>query len=302
MSEESARSTALLTGSVDLLPDVPLLDAALIRQEPSLKLVGNASVLGCMLILNLRQPPMSVASFRLLINRAIDREALVNAATANEATPQHLLIPADHWAALDDPMQVSDPESLRQDFRELGYPVGLRLRMIIDERNVSLSNAAVFLQEQFAFIGIALSVDPLDEDDLGLALEEADYDIFATNIDAWRDPHELFRPLVMSDGQRNVGGYSSAKADRLIRSGVLVESPERRAPYYQQLQRILLQDVPIVVLYLQNYFDSMTTLLQDYPMYPPISGLGMRHAWLSRPSREAETWVPVAEHLKESYS
>jgi peptide/nickel transport system substrate-binding protein len=302
MPEESARSTALLTGSVDLLPDIPLLDAALIRQEPSLKLVGNTSVLGCMLILNLRQPPMSVASFRLLINRAIDREALVAAATANEATPRHLPIPADHWAALDDTMEPGDPEALRREFRDLGYPVGLRLRMVSDERNVSLSNAAVFLQEQFAFIGIALTVDLLDAEALAATLDAEDFDIFATSIDAWRDPHELFRPLVMADGPRNVGGYASARCDRLVRSGVMVAGAERRAPYYQQLQRILLQDVPFVVLYLQNYFDSMTTLLQDYPMYPPISGLGMRHAWLARPSREAESWVPVAEHLKETDS
>ena len=103
-------------------------------------------------------------------------------------------------------------------------------------------------------------------------------------MDAWRDPHELFRPLAMSDGDRNIGGYSNARCDRLVRLGVTVDEPERRAPYYQQLQRILLQDVPFVVLYLQKYFDGMTSRLQNYPAYSPISGLGMRHAWLTKPA------------------
>jgi peptide/nickel transport system substrate-binding protein len=283
MSEETTRSTALLTGMVHVLPDVPLLDVSLIRQEPSLTLVGGPSVLGCMLMLNLRQAPTSDTSFRLLLNRAIDRKALVSAATANEAVPQHLPLPQDHWAALDDTMEASKPEELKQEFEDLGYPVGLRLRMISDERNVSLSNAAVFLQDQLAFIGISLMVDLLPEAALAAELESGDYDIFATMIDAWRDPHELFRPLVMTDGARNVGGYASERCERLVRAGVLAESVERRAPMYQQLQRILLQDVPFIVLYLQNYFDSMSTVLQDYPSYPPISGLGMRHAWLDRP-------------------
>ena len=284
MTEESTRSVALMTGEVDVLPDVPLLDVSLIRQEPSLKLVGSASTLGCMLILNMRQPPMSDVSFRLLFNRAIDRKALVKAATADEASPQHLLIHEDHWAALDNSMDSYDRDELKQDLRDLGYPVGLRLHMISDERNVSLSNAAVFLQDQLAFIGISLSVDLLPANLLRAALEANEYDLYASSIDAWRDPHELFRPLVMTDGDLNVGGYTSEHCDRLIRSGVLVEETERRAPYYQQLQRVLLQDVPVVVLYLQNYFDSMTSKLQNYPQYPPISGLGMRHAWLENPA------------------
>jgi peptide/nickel transport system substrate-binding protein len=284
MSEESTRSVALLTGEVDLLPDVPLLDVGLIRDDPALTLVGNQSVLGCMLMLNLRQSPMSEVSFRLLFNRAIDRKSLVQAATGGEATPQHLPIPKDHWAVLEDTMDEYDRDALKQELRDLGYPVGMRLRMISDDRNVALSNAAVFLQDQLAFIGISLEVNPLDATELREALENDDYDVFATTIDAWRDPHELFRPLAMSDGDRNIGGYSNAHCDRLVRLGVTVDEPERRAPYYQQLQRILLQDVPFVVLYLQKYFDSMTTRLQNYPAYPPISGLGMRHAWLSKPA------------------
>lgn len=281
MTEESMRATALLTGEVDVLPDVPLLDVELCRQGPALTVVGGPSVGGCMLVLNLRQEPMSDTAFRLLLNRAIDREALVQAATANEATPRQAIIPEDHWAALDAPAETSNADSLRQDLRDLGYPVGLRLRMISDERNISLSNAAVFIQEQLAFIGISLTVDLLDPETLTQALADGDYDIYATNIDPWQDPHEVFRPWVMSDGVRNVGGYTSARADRLIRSGVLVASDERRAPIYQQLQQILLREVPFVVLYLQNYFDSMTSVLQNYPAYPPISGLGMRHAWLA---------------------
>jgi peptide/nickel transport system substrate-binding protein len=285
VAEESMRTASLLTGDVDLLPDVPLLDVQLCRQEPSLTVVGGPSVGGCMLVLNLRQPPMSDNAFRLLINRAIDRGALVKAATANEATPQQVILPQDHWAALDAPPETPNADSLKQDLRDLGYPIGLRLRMISDERNVSLSNAAVFLQEQLAFIGIALTVDLLAADILKGVLASGDYDMYATNIDPWRDPHELFRPWVMSDGERNAGGYASERADRLIRSGIRVYSPERRAPIYQQLQELLLQDIPFIVLYLQNYFDSMTSVLQDYPAYPPVSGLGLRHAWLSNLSQ-----------------
>lgn len=276
--EESNRSVALLTDMVDFVPDIPLLDVSLLNQEQTTTLVGGASMLGCMLILNTRTSPMSERSFRLLFNRAIDRTALVDAATGGQATPQQVLLPLDHWAALDDMPDSYDREEVRQAFRNLGYPVGLRLRMISDERNIALSNSAVFMQDQLAFVGISLTVDLLDEGALALALAVGDYDLYATNIDGWNDPHELFRPLVAADGDRNVGGYRSANCDRLIRSAVTVESESRRAPYYQQVQRILLQDVPLVVLYLQNYFDSMTSRLQNYAAYPPVSGLGMRHA------------------------
>ena len=44
---------------------------------------------------------------------------------------------------------------------------------------------------------------------------------------------------------------------------------------------LVLEDVPVVVLYLQNAFDSLVTRLHDYPLYPPVSALALRHAWLS---------------------
>jgi len=278
---ESTRTASLLTREVDLLPDVPLLDVQLCRQDPSLSVVGGATVGACMLVLNLRTSPMEDSAFRQVINAAIDREALVKAATDNEATPQQVFVPQDHWAAFDAPLQKPDSGKLKQQLRDLGYPVGLRLRMVSDERNVSLSNAAVFLQEQLAFVGIALAVDLLDAATLRNVLADGDFDMYATNVDPWRDPHELFRPWLMSDGERNAGGYSSLPVDRLIRKGVEELDPVRRAPVYQELQRLVLEDVPVVVLYLQNAFDSLVTRLHDYPLYPPVSALALRHAWLS---------------------
>jgi ABC-type transport system substrate-binding protein len=279
---EAMRTASLLTREVDLLPDVPLLDVQLCRQNPSLSVVGGASTGGCMLVANLGTSPMNDTAFRLLINAAIDRESLVKAATANEATPQQVFVPKDHWAAYDAPLQKPDIEKLKQQLRDIGYPVGLRLRMVSDERNVSLSNAAVFLQEQLAFVGIALAVELLDTMRLQTVLETGDYDLYAANIDPWRDPHEVFRPWLMSDGSRNVGGYASLKVDRLIRAGVQEVDTVRRAPIYRQLQEVLLQDAPVIVLYLQNAFDGMISRLQDYPQYPPVTALALRHAWLSK--------------------
>jgi peptide/nickel transport system substrate-binding protein len=224
--------------------------------------------------------PTSNVRFRSLLQRAIDRGSLVAAATRDEATAQHVPVPQAHWAYFDTPLDQPEREEVRQEFRDLGYPLGLRLRLIADERNVAFSNAAVFLQEQLAFVGIALRVDLLDPGDMRDALANGEYDLLATNLDAWQDPHELFRPLVRSDGVRNVNGYASAQCDRLIDAAILIDSEERRGSLYRQVQEVLLREVPFVVLYLQRYFDGMTSLLESYPQYPPVRGLAMRHCLL----------------------
>jgi len=282
-SDTLSRTTSLVTGDVDILVDVPLLDVPTLREDPCISLVGGPSNRLCALVVNLQQPIVSEARVRRLLSMAIDRESLVNGATANEAVPASTLIPTDHWAGIDYTIDPVDPAEVRSRLAALGEPPGLELRLVASDTDASLANACVLIQEQLAWAGIAISLDLLDEEAMAAEMEAGRWDLLLTHTAHWRDPHELVRPLITSDGTLNRGGYGNGRVDYLAGLAARAGSATYRAGFYGTIQQIVASDVPVIPLYFPNYYDAMAITIEHYPFLPPISATAMCQATMRRP-------------------
>ncbi len=282
-SQTVLRTTDLVTNGVDLLIDAPLLDVPMLREDPGIVLVGGPTNRLCLLVANLQGPTMADVRLRRLVSQAIDRQALVDGATAAEAVPASTLIPADHWAGLDFTGETVDADEVRAELAALGKPPGIELRLVASDTDASLANACVLLQEQLAFAGIALSLDLLDESEMRVAMTSGRWDVAMRYTHHWRDPHELVRPLVVSDGTQNVGGYVNPRVDYLTELASRASDDAYRAGFYQTIQRIVASDVPAIPLFFPNYYDAMSTRLENYPFFPPLSANAMHQATMPRP-------------------
>jgi peptide/nickel transport system substrate-binding protein len=286
-SDTVLRTTEFVTSGVDVLIDVPLLDVPLLRVDPGVTLAGRPGDRLCLLSVNMARPGLRERELRQVISNGIDRPALAKAATSSEATPTALLFHEGHWAASDhDPERVS-PDEIQAVLTERGFFGGLSLRLVTTEADASLANACVLLQDQLAYAGIALTLDLLDDAELARTLDQGDWDLHAMYSSPWRDPHELLRPLLHSDGPLNHGGYVSARMDSLIDWAATLPVEPQRAEHYRLAQDIELTDVPIIPLFIPNYYDAMTRSLRNYEVYPPVSARGFRQVWMDPPADDS---------------
>lgn len=282
-SETLLRTTDLVTNGVDLLIDAPLLDVPLLRQDPGIALVGGPTNRLCLLAANLTSPTMSDVRLRRLLDRAIDRDSLVAAATATEATPASALIPADHWAGLEYDGETIGLDEVRSQLADLGNPPGIALRLVASAADASLANASVLLQEQLAWAGVSLSLDLLDEPEMEATMAGGRWDLAMRYTDYWRDPHELIRSLVVSDGTRNAGGYVNSRVDYLAGLAGRASDDAYRAGFYQTIQQIVASEAPVIPLFFPNYYDAMSVRIENYPYFPPVSVEALRQATMARP-------------------
>jgi ABC-type transport system substrate-binding protein len=123
-------------------------------------------------------------------------------------------------------------------------------------------------------------VDLLDENELEGEVAAGEFDLLASYTPPWRDPHELVRPLLASDGVLNRSGYASPRADGLIRGATLATDQEQRADRYHRLQERVLEDMPVIVLFRPHYYDAMIRRLTNYERYPPVTSRGLASAVL----------------------
>lgn len=283
IADDTDRSTALVTGQVDLVPNAPLLDVPMLQAEPSVQLVGGPSNHLCLLQVNLERAVLGDARLRRALSSAIDRARLVKVATAGQAEPTGLLIAPDAWAAPDiDDVPSRSAAETRSELAALGIHADVRLRLLADNADATLANTAVVLQEQLAYCGIALSVELLEGAELEDALRVRDYDLLASYTRPWRDPHELVRPLLASDGVANRSGYAVPEVDGMIRGATMVSDRDLRREKYAQLQERMLDDVPVIVLFRPHYFDAMSRRIVDYAPLQPVTARGLLPAWQER--------------------
>ncbi|MDP8908313.1 MAG: ABC transporter substrate-binding protein, partial [Chloroflexota bacterium] len=280
LTEDTARSTAMVTGTVDLIQSAPLLDVPMLAEGTNVALVGGLSRQVCGLALNLRQGPLVDIRLRRLVARAIDREALVAAATAGQAVPQATLFPEEHWAHLAVPIAPPDTAGVLAELAALGYPAGLRLSLICPDQDPSLANAAVLLQEQLARAGIAAALELLEERRIADAVAAGSFDVVIGYRGPWLDPHELVRPLMASDGVANLSGYANPAIDALITAAVATEDVDARTEHYRAIEELMLIDAPWITLFLPNHFHAVTTRLANLHAYPSGSLHGLRRSWM----------------------
>lgn len=276
---DTERSTALVTGAIDLMPNVPLLDVPMLRAEPSVQLVGGPSGHLCLLHVNLHGPHLQDARVRRVLSAAIDRGRLVQVATAGQAEGSALLFPERSWARanVEEPPQ-RNAETTRAELAALGIRNDLRLHLITDNADATLANTAVVLQEQLAYCGIALTVELLDGPDLREAIRLGAYDLLASYTRPWRDPHELVRPLLASDGTGNRSAYADAEVDGLIRGATITPDRATRQERYARLQERVLEDMPVIPLFRPFYFDAMSQRLTGYRLLQPVTARGLMPA------------------------
>lgn len=284
-SETVSRTTELVTGAVDFVVDAPLLDIPTLRDDPNLTLVGGPANRLCLLTANLGNGTLQDRYVRSLVLGAVDRVALLDAAVASQGEAATGLFPKASWVQEETELDVASvsPEEIRAELAALGYLGGLPLRLIADEADASLANASILLQEQFAFAGIAVTLDLLAGEEMPAVLREGAWDLLAMYSDFWRDPHELVQPLLRANGHANLAGYRSERVDNLIDRAATSRDPRQRSELYQRLQAIVLADVPIIPLFFPAYYDVMTRRLTDYVAYPPVTALAMRQARLQPP-------------------
>jgi ABC-type transport system substrate-binding protein len=279
------RTSRLVTGLVDITPDVPALDIPLLQHDPGAELFGGISRRLCAMVLNLRREPLDDARVRQLVAGTIDRNALVDGATAGTGVPASTLFPADHWAGAPNPAPVApqSPVEARDRLAALGLLPGWSLRLICPADAPTLANTAILLQEQLARAGIALGIALLDDDAFARARDDGAFDLMMAFLPPWVDPHELAYPWLHSGGARNAGGFASTRVDRLLDRARGQPDEQVRGSLYTGIQRIVTDQVPLVPLFAMPWVDAVRDRVVGYtaPLQP--SARGIASAWFAAP-------------------
>ncbi len=206
-------------------------------------------------------PLLHDARVRRAFAYALDRPAIVKALLHGQAEVVDSLLPLEHWASPGSADTMTrythDPARSRALLEQAGYhagPDGVRIRLTLkSSTDDTMRLVAAVIQQQVREAGFDLQ---LRQNEFGTFYSDVTKGAFQIYILRWVSSNEdpdIFRyaysSQMMPPKGSNRGHYNSNEADALIQAGALELDQEKRRAIYLQLQRLLSDDEPTVVLW-----------------------------------------------------
>ncbi|MDQ2653601.1 MAG: ABC transporter substrate-binding protein [Chloroflexota bacterium] len=280
-SEDTARTAAVVTGTVDFIEYAPLRDIDSLQQNPDITLAGDSNTNIRFAGLNLAREPFDKPEVREAISLVVDRTAMLGPTVFGHGTPTAVLFPPDYWAALQVEVPATDIERAKQLLADAGLPDGFQTTITSWSQYSFLSNAAVVLQEQLRQIGIEAELNLVENATLiQQVYTDKEFDIAVTGDSAYVDPNTLILPAFKTDESGNFVSYSNPEVDELIDAGIAATDQEARAEIYRQIQQILLEDRPWIPFFVANQYEAMRNNVKGYVHIPTGSNIAFRETWI----------------------
>jgi peptide/nickel transport system substrate-binding protein len=263
VAESAAALTGLENGDIDWTDNVPAQSIEGLEGSDTVELGRTGSTDYYYMAFNQTRPPFDDPDVRRAIAYAIDRDAVVEAATFGAGTVNQTAIPADSFWATDYAPFEQDAAQAEQlladaDAEDLSFSVMLPDS---DEQAVAIGQVVA---SQLEAVGITMELDPVET---GVFLDrqgQGDFDAFSWSWIGNLDPFDFYQAQHASDGGFNFHGYSNPEVDELLAQAAAETDEDARKQLYADAEALIVDEVSYLFYYNPDVVEAWSSSLSGY--------------------------------------
>jgi len=244
--DQNAALAALQAGDIDVVAGAGLgpESVEVVRRSPHLQVIVGESTNDVILAMNNARKPFSDLRVRRALTHAIDKEEVVRGAMFGYGRVLGTNIDPLNPYYVDMSRAVPyDPARARQLLAEAGYPNGFEAVLKVPPQYPYTVRTGEVIANQLAKVGVRVRLEQIEWGQwLDRVYKNADYDLtIIGHAEAWdagnyANPKYYFR-------------YDSPRFQEVYRQSETTPDPVRRRQLYLELQRIMVEEAPVVWLY-----------------------------------------------------
>jgi peptide/nickel transport system substrate-binding protein len=265
INQSTSRTQALEAGEIDFVRSLAASDKATVAANPKLKVeVDDAAPETSLAFINTKHKPLDDKRVRQALFMATDRDFLfkhvffgvgavgtmpfsteINWA-ANPAIDYRKIYPYDPAKA----KALLDAAGVKPDASGKRFDV----RIVISATQFpEFQQVAVALKSMWQPLGVDVRIIPLEDATLAKRVfVDGDYDVYLGTYTSYSDPAfgvaRTFMTSTIGKVYGNPTGYSNPVVDKLFAEGEAATTLEARGKFYQHVQAILADDLPVLTL------------------------------------------------------
>ncbi|MCW8092871.1 ABC transporter substrate-binding protein [Alteromonas sp. ASW11-130] len=255
--KSSLRLAKLITGECDAIAFPSQAEVEVIRQRDQLELAEKPGLNIGFWAFNTQKSPFNNPDVRRALAFAIDKNTLLETVYFDSAVRAKTLLPPASWAYQRDADDTAyNPVLARKLLNDAGVPEGFRMTIwampVERAYNPNAAKMAELMQRYLAEVGIKADIISYDWTTFRRHLRDGAHDsvLIGWSADSG-DPDNFYRPLLSCGAipsGTNRAMWCNSNYDRLINAALKTENIEQRKRIYQQVNRLLYEQLPLVPL------------------------------------------------------
>jgi peptide/nickel transport system substrate-binding protein len=232
-----------------------------LQREQNLAIERGAGTRLAYLGFNVRDPILKDARVRQAIAYALDRQPMIDYLWRGQARPARSVLPPQSWAYNGNVAAYDhDVAKANQLLDAAGYPAVNGVRFHITMKTSTDENTRLMvavMQQQLREAGIALDIRSFEFATFFSDVQHGAFQMYGLRWIGGNEDPDIFYAFHSSrfpPNGTNRAFYSNPKVDALIDQGRREVDLKVRKPLYDEVQRILAEDLPYVNLW---YFDNV---------------------------------------------
>jgi peptide/nickel transport system substrate-binding protein len=250
IKDDAARRTALEKGQADVMPGLRPTELTEMGNPPSLE-VRNASTMSVNAILiQVRDPVLADAKLRQAISAALNVTSIATIASGGAGTPNASMVPAPskYHVGPHNALHKYDVAAAKKLLAESAYK-GQPIKVVTNRRYPDMYEQSVMAHGMLRQAGINVELEVLE---WGTALERyqsGKYQLMSFGYSSRVDPYLVYESMLGDKEKSPRKVWDNPKAMALLQQAGEEGEPAKRQKIFDEMHALMLQDVPLVVLF-----------------------------------------------------
>jgi peptide/nickel transport system substrate-binding protein len=283
LKEYAAQIAALTTGEIHVMYLAPTEVLPQLKQDPGVEVLQVPAPSFQPIEIFVSQPPFNDVRVRQALRLAVDRQAMMEAATGGYGTLGNdtPVGPSSRWYNKSLPQRTRDVKKAKELLAQAGYPNGVDAVLYTSSGRPGLEEAAVVLRETAKEAGFRVKLESVEIARLYSEILRRPKPNTLVHNNWFGRPtiDETLTPYVFTKSTWNYTEYSNPKVDALLSEARSAVQPERRKQLYDEVQKILWEEGPELVAYFRNYVSAIRKSVKNYKLIP-VQYVDLREVWL----------------------
>ena len=267
--DAASAKAALLSGGVDVLPDVTAMDEAELKNVPGMQVRTSPVMTLGGLLFQTRDPLLGDVRIRRAVALSLDYSQMVATLSNGLSTVNNSIIPTTsaYYDATAHTGYPYDLDEARRLLKAAGYH-GQPIKLIVNKRYPQMFDMGVLSQAMLQAVGVNIVLETLE---WGAQLERyqsGNFQMMAFSYSPRFDAALSYESVTGNKDKEPRKVWDNPEALAILREAQREVDPAKRRPLFDQLHTLMLKDVPMVVVYNGTAIGAMGKRVEGYRSWP----------------------------------